>query len=165
MKAIVYTSNTGFTRRYAEMLSEKTGIDVFSLKQARKAVEDGAEIIYMGWISAGRIKGFKAAAKRYEVRAVCAVGAMPPETQREYVKNASGVGELPLFLLRGGFDINKLHGIYRLTMQIMVRAVKKKAEQDADFAVKQGFDLLIDGGSRVDVAQLAPVIEFIRQNP
>ena len=36
MRAIVYTSNTGSTRRYADMLSEKVKLPAFSMEEARK---------------------------------------------------------------------------------------------------------------------------------
>ena len=50
MEAIIYTSNTGSTKRYAEMLSRKTGLAVYSLKEASKKVAANSEIIYMGWL-------------------------------------------------------------------------------------------------------------------
>ena len=34
MKAIVYTSQTGHTQRYAQMLAERTGVPAYSLKEA-----------------------------------------------------------------------------------------------------------------------------------
>lgn len=33
-KAIVYTSNTGYTEEYARLLGEETGLPVYSLKDA-----------------------------------------------------------------------------------------------------------------------------------
>ena len=47
MTAIVYTTNTGSTKRYAEMLGEKTGFPVFDLSKAA-SVEKDSEIIYLG---------------------------------------------------------------------------------------------------------------------
>ena len=39
IRAIVYTSHTGFTARYAGMLGEATGVPVYPLKEAdRKSV-------------------------------------------------------------------------------------------------------------------------------
>ncbi|MFR1634678.1 MAG: hypothetical protein ACLSUF_06915 [Oscillospiraceae bacterium] len=40
------------------------------LAEAKSAVSTGAEVIYLGWIMAGSIKGYAAAARRYRVRAV-----------------------------------------------------------------------------------------------
>ena len=66
MDAIVYTSNTGSTQEYADLFSKKTGLPAFSLREAEKKLPSGSEIIYMGWLAAGSVKGFgKAAKKRF----------------------------------------------------------------------------------------------------
>ena len=71
MNAIIYTTNTGSTEHYAKLLAQKTGLPVYSLAEAKKRVFAGAEVIYLGWIMAGSVKGYAEAAKRYQVRAVC----------------------------------------------------------------------------------------------
>ena len=42
MKAIIYTSNTGGTERYARLLAEQTGLPAYSLTEAKEAVPAGA---------------------------------------------------------------------------------------------------------------------------
>ena len=74
MKAIIYTSNTGSTAEYAQLLGNELNLPVHSLQQAKNKVLSGSEIIYLGWIMAGGIKGYKEAAKLYKVRAVCGIG-------------------------------------------------------------------------------------------
>ena len=74
MNAIIYTTNTGSTERYARLLAQETGLPAYSSAQAKKAVPANGEVIYLGWIMAGSVKGYAAAAKRYQVRAVCSVG-------------------------------------------------------------------------------------------
>lgn len=59
MKAIIYTTNTGSTAQYAKMLAEKTGLQAFSMEEAKSKVEAGSEIIYLGWIMAAQVKGCK----------------------------------------------------------------------------------------------------------
>ena len=68
MKAIIYTTNTGSTAQYAKMLAEQTGLPAFSMEEAKSKVEAGSEIIYLGWIMAAQVKGYKAAAKKYKIR-------------------------------------------------------------------------------------------------
>ena len=72
-EAIVYTSNTGYTAEYARMLGESTGLPVYDLNAAAAQLKPGTEILYLGWLMAGAVKGYKAAAKRYRVCAVCGV--------------------------------------------------------------------------------------------
>ena len=70
MNAIIYTTNTGSTARYAELLARATGLPAYSLAEAKSAVSTGAEVIYLGWIMAGLVKGYAVAAKRYRVCAM-----------------------------------------------------------------------------------------------
>lgn len=86
MKTIIYTTNTGSAERYARLLSQETGLPACSLAEAKKKVPSGAEIIYLGWIMAGSVKGYADAAKRYQVRAVCAVGMGQTGTQTDEVR-------------------------------------------------------------------------------
>ena len=83
MKAIIYTSNTGSTAEYAQLLGKELSFPVHSLQQAKNKVPAGSEIIYLGWIMAGGIKGYKEAAKLYKVRAVCGVGMGQTGTPRK----------------------------------------------------------------------------------
>lgn len=64
MNAIIYTTNTGSTEHYAKLLAQKTGLPAYSLAEAKKRVFAGAEVIYLGWIMAGSVKGYAEAAKR-----------------------------------------------------------------------------------------------------
>lgn len=57
MNAIIYTTNTGSTEHYAKLLAQITGLPVYSLAEAKKRVFAGAEVIYLGWIMAGSVKG------------------------------------------------------------------------------------------------------------
>ena len=52
MKAIIYTSNTGSTAEYAQLLGKELNLPVHSLQKAKNKVPAGSEIIYLGWIMA-----------------------------------------------------------------------------------------------------------------
>ena len=56
--AIVYVSNTAHTERYAKMLADKLSLPLYELKEAKKKLKKGSEIIYMGWLFASSIKGY-----------------------------------------------------------------------------------------------------------
>ena len=84
MKAIIYTSNTGSTAEYAQLLGKELNLPVHSLQKAKNKVPAGSEIIYLGWIMAGGIKGYNEAAKLYKVRAICGIGMGQTVTQLRY---------------------------------------------------------------------------------
>ena len=80
MDAIIYTTNTGSTGQYAKLLAQETGLPAYSLAEAKKRVFAGAEVVYLGWIMAGSVKGCAGAAKRYQVSAASA-GDKPERRQ------------------------------------------------------------------------------------
>lgn len=163
MNAIVYTSNTGFTAQYAGLLGEKLNLPVYSLDAAKRELDAGTEILYLGWLMAGQVKGCKQAAKRYKIAAVCGVGMGVGGSQIKEVRKGNAIPEnIPLFNLQGGFELNKLHGIYKFMMNTMKRTVGKKlaAKPDKTPEEQDMLDLLLRGGSRVSEENLRPVLEW-----
>ena len=163
MNAIIYTTNTGSTQRYARLLSQKTGLPAYSLAEAKKRVFAGAEVIYLGWILAGSVKGYAEAAKRYRVRAVCAVGMGQTGTQTDSVRKKTAIpAGIPLFTLQGNFDVKRLRGIYRPMMEIMVRTVGKALAQKNDRTPEEDdmLDMMLHGGERVKAENLSAVLDW-----
>ncbi len=161
MNAIIYTTNTGSTERYAKLLARKTGLPAYSLAEAKKRVFAGAEIIYLGWIIAGSVKGYAGAAKRYQVRAVCGVGMGQTGTQTDSVRKKSAVpADIPLFTLQGNFDVKKLRGVYRPMMEIMVKTAGKGLAEKGDRTPEEDdmLDMMLHGGERVKEENLSAVL-------
>lgn len=163
MKAIIYTTNTGSTAQYAKMLAEQTGLPAFSMEEAKSKVEAGSEIIYLGWIMAAQVKGYKAAAKEYKIKAVCAVGMERTGTRTEQIREKTSVPvAIPLFTLQGNFDVKKLRGIYRLMMNLMVKMITKKlgAKTDRTQQENEMLEIMLHGGEKVCAENLGDVINW-----
>ena len=163
MNAIIYTTNTGSTERYAKLLARKTGLPAYSLAEAKKRVFAGAEVIYLGWIMAGSVKGYADAAKRYRVRAVCGVGMGQTGTQTDSVRKKSAVpADIPLFTLQGNFDVKKLRGVYRPMMEIMVKTAGKGLAEKTDRTPEEDdmLDMMLHGGERVKEENLSAVLDW-----
>lgn len=164
ISAIVYTSATGATAQYAQLLARKTGLPACALRDARGALADGAEIVYLGWVMAGSVKGYADAARRYRVRMVCAVGMAVTGTQRSEVRKASSIPEeTALFTLQGGFHPERLRGGYRLMMRMMrgvlIRQIAGKPERTP--ADEDMLALLEHGGDRVSEANLEQPLAWL----
>ena len=166
MDAIIFTSNTGYTAQYAHLLAHATGLPVYPLSDAHANVDQGAEIIYLGWLMAGSVKGYKKAAQRYHIRAVCPVGMGQGTSQEAEIRKRYTISETPVFVLQGGFDIKKLHGIYKFMMNTMIAVMGKtlakkpdKTQEEADM-----LDMLHHGGNRVSTEKLAPVLQWWEEN-
>lgn len=163
MKAIVYTSNAGTTKKYAEILGEKTGLPVYSAAEANREVSPGEEIIYLGWLMAGSMKGYKEAAKLYRIAAACAVGMGATGSQMDEVRKKNKIkSSVKLFTLQGGFDINKLSGVYKMMMNTMIKTAGKKLAEKEDRTPDEDdmLDMMMNGGDRVSEENLKDVLEW-----
>lgn len=156
---IVYTSNAGSTKRYAEMLSQKLGCEAFELS---KAAENGDEIIYLGWVMAGEIQGLSQAREKFgELKTVAAVGMMPSDKSKEEVKEKNKITE-PFFYLPGEFNIKKLKGMYKMMMGMMLRMMKAKVKDSDDPNDKKALELFENGFDGVKEENLDELVEAVR---
>ena len=164
--AIVYTSNTGFTAQYASLLGGETGLAVYSLEDALKSLPQNSPILYLGWLAAGKVQGYDKAVTKFNLQALCAVGMAKSGSQMEDVKKSNNLPEdLPLFTLQGGFDLKKLRGIYKLMMLVMSKTVAKKLAAKPDRTPDEDdmLDLFQNGGNRVSLENLRPVLEWYQE--
>ena len=161
-KAIVYVSNTGYTARYAALLSGKLGIPAHTLTDAKKTLPAGTPVIYMGWLMAGSVKDCKKAAKRYDVRAVVGVGLGDTGAQDEAARKACALpADVPVFTVQGGMDITKLQGPYRLVIRLLTKAMASK--KNATPGEARMAELLQSGGDFVHEKELAAVLAWTEQ--
>lgn len=164
--SIVYTSNTGYTAEYARLLGEKTGLPVYSLDEAEQKLAAGNRVIYLGWLMAGKVQGYKKAAKRYKVQAVCGVGMGGNGSQLREVRKANAIPEkTPLFTLQGGFDLSKLSGVYKLMMTIMVKTAGKGLAEKQDRTPDEDvmLEMMTRGGSHVSAENLSEVLAWANE--
>ena len=162
---IVYTSNTGYTEKYAKLLGEQLGLPAFSAEQA-DSLPEGTEVLYLGWLMAGVVKGYKKAAQRFSVAAVCGVGMGPAGSQDSDVRKNNAIPqEVPVFTLQGGFDRTKLHGIYRFMMGVMITVMGSSLRKKENRTPEEDamLEMVTNGGDFVDVRQLDGVIAWYRQ--
>lgn len=164
MKAIVYESNAGHTKAYAEMLGKKLNLPVYSLKES-KSVESKSDIIYMGWLMGGMVSGLKKAAEKFNVKAVSMTGMAPEEALQndvDKVNSMYGIDKSSIFVLRGGFELSKLKGIFKLMMSVMSKNVCKDILNKTERTDKdnQTYEMFTKGMNLVDEKNLDKIIEW-----
>ena len=160
MATIVYCSNSGSAKRYAELLSEKTSLPSVDIKKISSVSAD-EEIIFIGWIMAGAIQGLKEAREYFtSIRAICGVGMMKSEKATEETKAKNGITE-PYFFLTGDFDMKKLTGMYKMMMGMMLKMIKSKIKESGDQKGEEMLGLLENGINGFDEKELEAVVEFI----
>ena len=156
---IVYESKTGFTKRYAEMLSAKTGLRVLGVKEAQK-VNQNEEILFLGWMKAGKIQGLNKL-RKYNVTAVCASGtARTAEPSTEEVMARNKVNGRQFFYLRGGcFPIKDLKGMDKFLMTMFLKMLKGRKEKDEE--LEESISIIENGFDGVKEENLEPVIAWL----
>lgn len=157
--AIVYTSATGFTARYAALLSQAADLPAYAL-QDPEAPAAGSTVLYLGWLRAGRMMGLRKAMRRYQVVAVCSVGMMEG-TKADLVKveKDNHLETLPHFYLRGGYAPEQLRGLSKLMMAPMKHLILRHPPQNA--AQEAACEALLHGADWVDAGALEPVLHWL----
>ncbi|MGP1587030.1 MAG: flavodoxin domain-containing protein [Treponemataceae bacterium] len=165
IKGIVYTSETGHSKEYAELLGKQTGLKVFPLDDVD--LEKGSQIIYFGWICAGKIKGFDKAAKNYEVKAVCGVGMGPAsKVLEEKISKTLKNKTIAFFYLQGGLQLQKLSGLNKFIMILVSKSIRKSIEaknsllEDDKLILK----MVNEGASVVKESSLSSIMDWYTKN-
>lgn len=156
---IVYESKTGFTERYARMLSEKTGLKVFGVNEISKISLD-EEIIFLGWIKAGRIQGLNKV-RKYNLAAVCGSGtAKGPEPDAEKMISANRINGIPFFYLRGGcLPLKEIKGMDRILLSLFVKILKSRRDKDKE--AEEYISIIENGFDGVREENLEPLLRWL----
>lgn len=158
MKTIViYNSQTGFTKRYAQWIAEAAGADCFELSAAKKKdLTAYKAIIFGSWACAGsmsKISWFKGNIDKWADKKLIAfcVGAGPIEnpeieTALKQIFNESEQKKVNIFYCPGGFNYEKMSAPSRLMMKLFIktlRAKKDKTEEEQAMIkmISQSYDI------------------------
>lgn len=145
MKTIViYNSQTGFTKRYAQWIAEAAGADCVELSEAKKKSMDAYEaIVFGGWACAGSISKlgwFKGNIDKWADKKLIAfcVGASPmesPEIEPALKRNfkEAELEKVSVFYCPGGFNYEKMSAPSKLAMKMFIKTLKaKKSKTEED---------------------------------
>lgn len=157
---IVYQSKTGFTKKYAEMLAAMTKLKIFPVSEISK-VKQEEEIIFLGWMKAGKIQGLDKI-RKYKIKAVCASGTgRSAEPNTETVISRNKIEGLPFFYLRGGCrPLKELKGIDKFLMTLFVKMLKGSKNKDS--GTKEAITSIENGCDFVKQENLKPVVEWLK---
>lgn len=127
---IVYESKTGFTKRYADMLTARTGLAAFRAGELPKASRE-EEIIFLGWMKIGKIQGLKKVQK-LNVVAVCGSGTgRIAEPSPESVIARNKIEKVPFFYLRGGcLPLKEVRGVDKIMLSMFLKMIKSSKDRD-----------------------------------
>ena len=173
---VIYTSQTGFTKRYAEWISEELDADIYELKDVKKKTNDFFEtyeaIIYAGWCMAGmvvKVKWFfeKSACWNNKKLSIVAVGASPndnPEVD-EFLNNLLTDEQRPFikaFYCQGGINYDKMNFTSRTAMKMFANSLKKNKNSSLDD--KKKGEMISRSYDISDKRFIDQVVDYIRGN-
>lgn len=140
---VIYNSQTGFTKRYAQWIAEAAGAGCVELADAKKKNLAAYEaIVYGGWACGGgisKIGWFKHNLDNWAGKKLVAfcVGASPienPEIETALVRNFSEaeLKKVDVFYCPGGLNYEKMPALSRLMMQIFIKTLKAKKNKSEE---------------------------------
>ncbi len=173
MKAIViYNSQTGFTKRYAEWIAEATGADCLELSAAKKEDLTAYEtIIFGGWACAGsisKINWFKRNIDKWADKKLIAfcVGGSPIENPEVDIAlkrnfNVSEPEKVKTFYCPGGFNYEKMSTPSKLMMNIFIKTLK--AKKDKTEAEETMVKMISSSYDISDKKYIEPILQYLKK--
>lgn len=173
MKNILfYKSNTGFTKEYCDMLANRiVPLETYKVnKISKKLLKDADNVFFGGPLKNNVIQGLDKFLKKYKYMKdknifVFAVGIQPPDDEkRELVIEANGLDSyhVRLYLILGGFDLNRMKFPKKQLIKLGFNAMAKKEPDKAsmilsrldnpiNFVSNSNLDKMVDTYRRVNL--------------
>lgn len=170
---VVYKSEYGSTKKYAQWIAEETEADLFEHSEIEAKELTGYDtIVYGGGLYASGIAGVSVITKNYEILkdkkiVVFTVGLASTDKKEVFIpiieKNFPKEmrNNIKFFHLRGGINYKELSFIHR-TMMAMLRFVLSR--KNSDKLSDDDKELLATYGGKVDFTDkntLAPLLLFL----
>ncbi len=174
-EVIIYGSQYGTTRMYAEELSKRTNIQAISFENI-KDLNDYSKIIYFGALYAGGVLGMSKTFKKIsncdsKKIIIVTVGLADPMDIENINNIKSGIKRqisnevyqiASIYHLRGGIDYSKLKLIHKTMMSLLYKKAKGLPEEKKTAEVKAMIDTYNQKVDFVDFSSLKNIIREIQ---
>jgi menaquinone-dependent protoporphyrinogen IX oxidase len=172
MQIIIYGSQYGTTKRYAEHLSEMTGIEAVAFKEG-KDIDKYERVIFMGALYAGSVLGLRKTVSRMSPKQeliIATVGMFDP-TDPETIKSIRHsikeripeqfYNETRIFHLHGAIDYSRLSLKHRMMMAFIHSRLSKMPEEKLNAEAKTILDTYGKKVDLVDYCSLTAIMNAI----
>ena len=144
---IIYGSQYGSTKRYAEHLSEMTGIEAIAFKEA-KDIDKYERVIFMGALYAGSVLGLKKTVSKMSPKQellIVTVGLVDPTDSEniDYIRHSikervpeNFYDETRIFHLHGAIDYCHLSLKHRMMMAVVHSRISKMPKEKLNAEAK-----------------------------
>ena len=168
---IIYASQYGSTKRYAEHLSAITGIKCVSRKDSED-IQNYERIIYLGALFAGSVFGLKKFATTVTSQELIVITVGLVDTQDDenirYIRN-NIKSQIPthlydedkIFHLRGAIDYSTMGLKHKLMMKFMHGKLSRMAEEELNAESKNILETYGKKVDYVDFNTLLPIVSVL----
>ena len=171
---IVYSSQTGFTKRYADWLAEELGTVAITLAEAKKQsdqyFEDADAIIYGGWAMGGKVVNSEWFTQRIPLwkgkkLALFCVGASPNENPEVETALNNALTEeerkyAKAFYCQGGLSYERMKLPSKLALKAFASMIKKK--KDATEQEKMMGEMISHSYDIADRKFITPIATYVQ---
>ena len=175
MKIIIYGTQYGAAKKYAEELSRRTEIPYVSYEEIED-INIYDTIVYIGSLYAGGVQGMKKTMAKYDAGTdkkliIVTVGLSDP-TDKENTDHIKGgvKKQLPadvykkatVLHLRGAIDYTKLNFKHKIMMGLLVRKAKNLPEEKKNAEVRAMIETYNQCVDFVDYESLSSIIDELK---
>ena len=175
MNIIIYGTQYGTAKKYAEELSRRTEIPCVNYEKV-EAINSYSTIIYIGSLYAGGVQGMKKTMAKYDAGTdkkliIVTVGLADPTDKEntDHIKGGvkkqlpAGVYEQATVLhLRGAIDYTKLNFKHKTMMGLLVRKAKNLPEEKKNAEVRALIETYNQVVDFVDYESLSSIIDELK---
>lgn len=177
---IIYSSKYGFTKTYAQWLSEELSCEMLSAKKANASTLTGYDtIIYGGGLYAGTVSGIKLLTENISllkdkniVIFTCGLADPKNENNVTHIRNSlssvfseEAMAHIRHFHLQGGIDYSRLSLLHRAMMAMMNKMLKSKSPEELTEEDKGMLAAYKKAADFTDRMSITPIVEYVKSLP
>lgn len=172
---VIYKSQTGFTKKYAEWISQESGCECVDFNKARKLDLIAYDaVVFGGWCLAGgitklnwfkkQIPALAAAGKKIIVYTVGATPAESPDIPEAMQRNFSDDewDKVKVFYCPGGLDYDKMNFLSRFAMKMLAKSLS--AKRDASEKELKPAEMISHSYDLTDKKYIEPILAELKGN-
>ena len=152
-KIIIYGSQYGTTKKYAEELSKRTGLQAIPFEEINN-INEYETIIYLGVLYAGGVLGLAKTFKKLNnidnKKFIVVTVGLADSTNEENTTNIKNgikrqitkdiLDRTKIFHLRGGIDYSRLNFTHKTMMSLLYKKAKNLPEEKKNAEIKAMID-------------------------
>lgn len=159
-RIVVYNSATGFTKKYAEWISEGLNCEIKNLKQIKLSqLKNYDQVIFGSPIMASMVSSYNKI-RNLGLKDVVVFSCGITVPSEEETKKMAEVNQIPqkrFFYFEGGYNPSKLGFAKRFLLNMIKKSLENKQNKTkSDLRMIETFN----GADRTDKEAIKPLIEF-----